>query len=233
VPTGPAVRSRRSLPREPTTSSGKAPSVSVREPTPYQLAARELLRNTLLDAARAELRTRDWSDITMGDIALAAGISRQTLYKEFGSREQFAQALVLREGDRFLLAVEQTVGEHLDDPERALSAAFTVFLTAAAEDPLVRTIVFGDGGDGLLALVTIQGKAVVDRAAQRLAAIMTRGWPEVALAEVEPLAQCLVRLAISYAGLPTGTVQETAASVMTLLGPYVERVTTAAASNRR
>ena len=53
----------------------------------------------------------------MADIAVAAGVSRQTLYKEFGSREEFAQVLVMREAERFLDAVEQAVGQHLDDPD--------------------------------------------------------------------------------------------------------------------
>src|ERR1700683_4995997 len=57
------------------------------ERTPYALAARELLRNTLLDGARDELQRRPWAEITMADIAATAGVSRQTLYKEFGSRE--------------------------------------------------------------------------------------------------------------------------------------------------
>ena len=63
------------------------------------MAARELLRNTLLDAACRELEAQQWADITMADIAVAAGVSRQTLYKEFGSREEFAQVLVLREAE--------------------------------------------------------------------------------------------------------------------------------------
>ena len=53
---------------------------------PYPVAARELLRSSLLDAACEELRQRRWSDVTMAEVALAAGVSRQTLYKEFGSR---------------------------------------------------------------------------------------------------------------------------------------------------
>lgn len=71
-----------------------------RERIPYSLAARELLRNTLLDAACDELQDRRWANITMADIARSAGVSRQTLYKEFGSRDEFAQALVLREAER-------------------------------------------------------------------------------------------------------------------------------------
>jgi hypothetical protein len=64
--------------------------------------------------------------------------------------------------------VEGAVREHLDDPARALSAAFDVFLTAAAEDPLVRTLLGGDQTYSPLALVTTQGEPVVSGAAERL-----------------------------------------------------------------
>ena len=194
------------------------------ERTPYAEAARELLRNTLLDAAREELERRGWAQITMGDIATAAGISRQTLYKEFGSRDEFAQAFVMREVARFLEAVEGAVNEHLDDPATALSAAFDVFLTAAAEDPLVRALLSGEEAYGLLALVTTQGEHVVVGATERLAAIMLSGWPAVQPPDARLLAECLVRLAISYAALPAGPTGMTAASVTTLLGPYIERI---------
>ena len=93
-----------------------------RERIPYSLAARQLLRDTLLDAACDELQERRWADITMADIARAAGVSRQTLYKEFGSRDEFSQALVLREAERFLLAVRGAVHANLDNPARAMSA---------------------------------------------------------------------------------------------------------------
>ena len=76
------------------------------ERTPYAEAARELLRKRCSTAPATSCERRSWAEITMGDIAAAAGVSRQTLYKEFGSREAFAQAFVMREVDRFLAAVE-------------------------------------------------------------------------------------------------------------------------------
>jgi AcrR family transcriptional regulator len=192
---------------------------------PYSVAARELLRNTLLDAAGHELQSQRWVDITMADIAVAAGVSRQTLYKEFGSREDFAQVLVMREAGRFLDAVEQAVGAHLDDPARALAAAFDVFLSAAAENPIVRTIVGGEGAEELLALFTTQGKPLVDSAVERITQIMLASWPTMVKAEeAELLSECLVRLAISYAALPKGPASMTASSVSTLLGPYIEQL---------
>jgi AcrR family transcriptional regulator len=193
-------------------------------PVPFSAAVRDLLRNTLLDAALQELHQRSWAEITMADIARVAGVSRQTLYKEFGSRDEFAQALAQREADRFLIAVEQAVHAHLNDPATALSAAFDVFLTAAAENPLVRTIVYGDGAGELLALFTTQGQPLVEGAAKRLEEIMLSGWPHVDRQDAALLSECLVRLAISYAALPKGPADMTADSVATLLGPYVERL---------
>ena len=77
--------------------------------TPYPEAARELLRQTLFGAARDELEQRTWSEMTMSDIAAAAGVSRQTLYKEFGNRNEFGLAFVIHEGERFLDEVEAAV----------------------------------------------------------------------------------------------------------------------------
>jgi AcrR family transcriptional regulator len=200
---------------------------STQQRTPYPVAARELLRNTLLDSACEQLQSHRWADVTMADIARAAGVSRQTLYKEFGSRDEFAQVLVMREADRFLMAVEGAVAAHLDDPAGALAAAFDVFLGAAAENPLVRTIVHGDGAEELLALFTTHGQPLLERATERLTVVLLTSWPLVAREDVRLLSECLVRLAISYAALPTSPASMTATSIATLLGPYVEQLVAA------
>lgn len=201
------------------------PPTAVRERTPYSVAARELLRETLLDGARDLLQDRSWAEITMGDVATAAGVSRQTLYSEFGSRAEFAQAFVLRESEMFLAAVEAAVNAHLDDPAAALSAAFDVFLSAAEEHPLIRAVVSGDGtADSLLPFITTQGKPVVQMASDRLAEVILSGWPQVDRQDACLLADCVVRLAISYAALPSGSAEVTAASVTTVLEPFIERV---------
>lgn len=190
---------------------------AVQTPVPYQAAARELLRATLLDAGSALLRDRAWSKITMGEVARGAGVSRQTLYSAFGTREEFAQALVLREGDRFLSSVEQAIRSCAPDAERALSAAFEVFLDAAAADPLIRAVVAGDGSNTLLALLTIQGRPLVDRLAERLSEVIVSAWPQASAGEATLLAECMVRLAISCAALPPAAGPRAISSV---LAPY-------------
>jgi AcrR family transcriptional regulator len=188
------------------------------------VAARELLRNTLLDAACHELESRQWADITMADIAVAAGVSRQTLYKEFGSREEFAQVLVLREAESFLDAVEKSVNEHLIDPAKALASALDLFLTEAAENPLLRAVVMEEGAEELLALLTTHGKPLVERAADRLTEVMVSGWPLMKRRDAELLSDVLVRLAISYAALPSGPARDTAARLSSVLEPYVQKL---------
>jgi AcrR family transcriptional regulator len=190
---------------------------------PYRVAARQLLHDTLFDAARELLRERPWAQITMAEVAAAAGVSRQTLYKEFGSRDEFAQRFVIREGVRFLDAVEQAIRAHLDDPRAAVAAGLEVFLRAASEDPLVRMVLEDDGTGGMLPLITTQSRPVLDWASQRLCQVMRSGWPHVADEDAELLADSFVRLAISYVTMPRASPAETAAAAAALLGPYIER----------
>lgn len=190
--------------------------------TPYPQAARRLLRETLFGAARDELLRRSWSEITMADIAGAAGVSRQTLYKEFGSRDEFGQAFVIHEGERFLDEVEGAVRSHFDDPRAAIDAALGAFLHAAGEDPLVRILLSDDGGGGLLPFVTTQGMPVVQWATARLTAVIEEGWPEAPSRKVRLLSETLVRLAISYITAPGSSPEDTAAQTGELLGPFID-----------
>lgn len=190
--------------------------------TPYPQAARQLLRETLFAAARDELGQRAWSEITMADVASAAGVSRQTLYKEFGSRDEFAQAFVIHEGERFLDGVEAAVREHLDDPRAAIGAALEAFLRSAGEDPLVRVLLSDDGTGGMLPFVTTQGMPVVQWATARLTAVIAEGWPDAPADKARLLAETLVRLAISHITAPIDAPETTAVRTGELLGPFVD-----------
>lgn len=192
------------------------------ERAPYPVAARRLLRETLIAAAREEVQKRSWSEITMAEIAAAAGVSRQTLYNEFGSRDEFAQALVIHEGERFLDAVDAAVREHLDDPRAAIGAALATFLRNAGEDPLVRVLLSDDGTQGLLPFVTTQGMPVVQWATARLVATISEGWPEAPPERVKLLAESLVRLAISHVTAPIDPPDAVAERTGELLGPFID-----------
>ena len=133
-----------------------------RERIPYSLAARELLRNTLLDAACDELSSAaGWTSRWPTSPALPASAARPSTRSSARARSSPRRWSCARRSG-FLVAVEEAVNANLADPATALSAAFDVFLTAAAENPLVRTIVAGEGAEGLLVLLTTHGEPLVE-----------------------------------------------------------------------
>lgn len=190
---------------------------TTREPT-----ARELLRDGLLDAAGDLLDATPWSEISMAAVAAQAGVSRQTLYNEFGSRGEFAQIFVLRAADRFLSEVEGAFEEAALDPARALEDGFRRFLELAGEDAMVRRIVTRDQGtEELLSLFTTHGGPVVEMGRNRLAFKMLEIWPDTEPAAVQTIAEAIVRLGISYASLPATASEDAAKQIGELLGPFI------------
>lgn len=99
-------------------------------------------RESLLDVAYAALARRPWATVRMVDVAAAAGVSRQTLYNEFGSKEGLARALVRREADGYLAGVERALGSHSEARERLTATAEWMAL-AARENVLVRAMLTG------------------------------------------------------------------------------------------
>lgn len=190
----------------------------------YQQAARALLRDTLLDAAADLMADAPWTEISMAAIATRAGVSRQTLYNEFGSRDEFAQQYALREADRFLTEVENAVAANRDEPLTAVREGFLTFLRLAEENPMVRHIVVRDpGADELLSLFTTRGGPVVKLATLRLSDTFLALWPEAPAEDARMLAEGVARLAISFAGLPTNTPEESAELAARMLGPAIEQ----------
>ncbi len=99
-------------------------------------------RESLLDAAYTALARRPWSAVRMVDVAAVAGVSRQTLYNEFGSKEGLARALVRREADAYLAGVDRALATHTDARER-LAAAAEWTASAARDNALVRAMLTG------------------------------------------------------------------------------------------
>ncbi|MCS0605067.1 TetR/AcrR family transcriptional regulator [Streptomyces sp. LP11] len=99
-------------------------------------------REALLDAACAALVRRPWSAVRMVEVAASAGVSRQTLYNEFGSKDGLARALVRRAADGYLAGVERALGGAAEPGERLIAAAEWT-AAAARDDALVRALLTG------------------------------------------------------------------------------------------
>ncbi|MFE7134302.1 TetR/AcrR family transcriptional regulator [Streptomyces sp. NPDC057638] len=103
-------------------------------------------RESLLNAALLALDELPWSAVRMVDVAAAAGLSRQTLYNEFGSKDGLARALLWREADRYLHGVDRLLGER-DGVVDPLAAVAEWTVRQARDRPLLRALLTGCWGE--------------------------------------------------------------------------------------
>lgn len=188
---------------------------------PFQTAARTLLRDTVLTAVDDLVRDRGWSATTMSDVAIAAGVSRQTLYNEFGSRVSLVEAYISREISALVEQVAAAVRSSADDAHRALRRAFALFLKLASDEPVMQIIAADAEGGELHRLITTLGQAL---ASDSIAQLIPEVWPQVGAADARLLSDALVRLAISHALVSTDDPAAIADGVGRLLAPFVDEL---------
>ena len=169
---------------------------------PYAEASRALLRDSVLDAMRDELLTRDWSAITLSDVARAAGISRQTIYNEFGSRQGLAQGYALRLADRLVDTVHAAIDANVGNIYEAFLQGFRRFFAESAADPLVISLLTGVAKPDLLQLITTDSAPIITRASQRLVSAFSQTWVAIGDEDAGVLSRAIVRLCLSYVSMP-------------------------------
>ncbi len=189
---------------------------------PYAEASRALLRDSVLDAMRELLTRRDWSSITLAAVAAAAGVSRQTIYNEFGSRQGLAQGYAIRLADRLVDAVERAMSDNVGDIHAALLEGFRSFFSESAADPLVISLLTGAAKPDLLQIITIDSGPIITRCSARLTTSFMHSWVKVSEDDAGILARAVVRLAISYVSMPPEADHDVAADLARLFTPAVE-----------
>ncbi|MGW8380085.1 TetR/AcrR family transcriptional regulator [Streptomyces sp. ODS28] len=103
-------------------------------------------RESLLEAAHSAVATQPWTSVRMVDVAAAAGVSRQTLYNEFGSKDGLGAALVNRLVEGFLDGAARSAveaGRRGADPATCCAAAAAWMLRTARGEPIVRAALTG------------------------------------------------------------------------------------------
>jgi AcrR family transcriptional regulator len=184
---------------------------------------REQMRDSVLDAMRAELLTKDWSAITLADVARTAGVSRQSIYNEFGSRQGLAQGYALRLADRLVDAVGGAIEGNVGDVHAAFLTGFRAFFVDSAADPLVISLLSGAAKPDLLQIITIDSGPIITHCSRRLADAFLDSWVSADAADAGVLARAIVRLAISYVSMPPEADHDVAADLARLMTPFAER----------
>ena len=151
---------------------------------------------------REMLLSRDWSSITLTDVARAAGISRQTIYNEFGSRQGLAQGYALRLADRLVDAVDDAIDGNVGDVYAAFLQGFRAFFTESAADPLVISLLTGAAKPDLLQIITTDSAPIITPVLGEADASFMHSWVRASEEDAGVLARAIVRLAMSYVSMP-------------------------------
>ena len=169
-------------------------------------------RRRILDAAVELVAESGWSSITMGGLADRAGVSRQTVYNEIGTKQELADAVVLDELGRFLAVVEVGFGRHPRDLRAGLRAAVEGVLERSADSALLRAIVTAtSGGDTeLLPPLTTRASSLIEAATAVVDARISAYDVTADARTRATVVDVLVRTVLSHVMQPSGSPRSTA-----------------------
>lgn len=156
-------------------------------------------------AAAAEMTDElGWSGVTMAALAERVGVSRQTVYNEWGSRDRLAEAMVLRELGAFLDEVDAGFDANPGDLEVAVAEAIARVLDLSRVNPLLRAIVTATHGaeTELVPLLTTRADVLIAVASERVRDRLV-DYPGVRRSAVDVTVDLLVRTVLSHVMQPS------------------------------
>nr|WP_166640629.1 TetR family transcriptional regulator [Amycolatopsis sp. SID8362] len=180
------------------------------------------LREALLDAAADLLPDRGHAGLRMADVAAKAGVSRQTVYNEFGNKAALTQAVALRTASEFLDGIRQRF-ETADGLLAGIHHAVVYTIEHARENRLVAAALGTEAGEDLLPLLTSRGEPILTAAADLAAEQYREFEPGLSAEAAALLAETVVRLSLSHLVLPTHSATEAADAVTAVLAPAIRQ----------
>ncbi|MDM2644724.1 TetR/AcrR family transcriptional regulator [Mycobacteroides abscessus] len=172
------------------------------------------MREQVLRATRELTIEKGWDQVRMSEVAESVGVSRPTLYKEFGDKKGLGDALVVSEGQRFLAGIRAVLAEHVGDVQGGITAAVQFTLCEAEDSPLLKAVLTSnpsgndDGGSsstGVLPLLPTSASLLA------LCSGALTTWFNDHFADLDPedVADVLVRLTVSHVVLPAADIATT------------------------
>ncbi|TYL54925.1 TetR/AcrR family transcriptional regulator [Nocardioides sp. BGMRC 2183] len=173
------------------------------------------LRDRLCQAAADLVTTDGWGRVTMARLAEVVGVSRQTVYNEIGTKNDLAEAVVLRELDRFLAGVTRSFDEHPDDLTAAIEHSARRVLEYAQGNALLHAVVSATHGADteLLPLLTTHSEYLLAGAKQVVAERVAAYPVALSQQQLDACIDMVVRLVLSHVMQPSGDPATTAADI--------------------
>jgi AcrR family transcriptional regulator len=173
------------------------------------------MRERVIDAAVVLTAEVGWSAVTMAKLADVVGVSRQTVYNEIGSKPRLAEAMILRELERFLGVVSVAFDEHPTDLVAAIRAASRSVLEHAQDNALLHAVVSATHGADteLLPLLTTHAESLLSAAKVVVTSRVTPYGIAITPEELDAAIDMVVRVVLSHVMQPTGTPAKTADAI--------------------
>jgi AcrR family transcriptional regulator len=169
-------------------------------------------RERLIVEASVLTRTGGWQAITMAKLADRVGVSRQTVYNEIGSKQELAEAMMMREVEVFLRSVDAAFAAHPDDLVGAIRAAAAGVLRDVRTNPLMHAVLSASHGaeSTLLPLLTTQADPIIDAARVLIRGHLDSYDVPLEDSRIDALVDMVIRLVLSHVTTPSGTPEKTA-----------------------
>ena len=174
-------------------------STAAPPPEPFRAKVQQMLHDTVLDVARRRLLETDWSEVRLADIADEVGVSRQTIYNMFGTKDQLGEALFMREGLRYLDGALSRL-EKAESLEAAIRSTLGWALDEArANQTLVRALEMARRGeaDAVLPYLTVYVDLLLSPLRDGLVQASVKRWPELDPAQLGLGLEASLRLVVS------------------------------------
>ena len=171
-------------------------------------ALRSETRGRIMDAAFRAVATFGLSRFTMEDVAREVGLSRQSVYRYFDSKDALVTELVFREEEAFLSGARAAYAHH-DDLESAIEDSVLFCLQLARRHPLLDRLLASEP-ELLLPYLTTRGGGVLEHA-RAVMEELASAWPGVDGSLVHRAADLAARAILSYALTPPDDPPETVA----------------------
>ncbi|WP_170127994.1 TetR family transcriptional regulator [Euzebya rosea] len=182
---------------------------------PSHPAEMSATRAALLTRAEAMAQSLAWHEVTMSKLAESAGVSRQTVYNEFGNKQGLARAIALVVAQRLLQDFTEAAATE-DDLHGALAAGLVSAFEHADETPLVHAVLTGQSGNGLLTVVTTDASEILETAGGAITHMLMARWPDHDRAAVAIVAELAIRLFVSHLLQPGPSRRVTATRIATI-----------------
>lgn len=181
----------------------------------------------ILDATLVVLTRSGLAKLALEDVADEAGVSRQTVYRHFGSRDGLIAATVVREEEE-LLGLVREAAEGVTDLGDAIRLGLAAALHGAADHPLLQRLLESEP-EALLPFLTLGTGPVLSIIGPAVSSVVVERRPDLAPDDLEFLGDAIGRVVVSFAVAPRPDVDDTAARLAQLVVHHVDALVTTGA----